>query len=122
MNVFHKGIGLFAIKYAPSVLALTCSIKIFLWVLSKSGGDYFSYSLNWINWGLNILCLLAFYSLGKAFGYCWKHRSLCRVAMWGYIYYGVFLLSNAPKSEVVNITIFYVCVVAFCTILYREIR
>ena len=122
MTAQDKKIGLNCIKYAPTVLALTCSVKILLLTMSQAEKDVCLYAVNYINLALNIAILLAVFILGRCFGYCWKHRSLCRVTFWGYLYYGYFLVARVPKEDVFGITIFYVVAVVIFTLLYREAK
>ena len=111
-----------AIKYMPSILALTCSVKIMLLTSSPVEKDAWLYAVNWINWVLSLIVLGAFYCLGKCFGYCWKHQSLCRLTMWGYLYYAFFLVVQVPKSETLPLAYMYVAAVMIYTILYKELK
>lgn len=90
--------------------------------MSDANKDQCLYAVNWINLALSLVVLAAFYCLGKAFGYCWKHRSLCRITFWGLMFYAFFLIVRVPKDEVLPLTYMYVLIVIIFTLLYREIK
>lgn len=120
MNKLYKKITLLSIKYGPSIVALTCSIKIFLITYSVPG-DTFSYTVSLINLLIFVLLIGVLYCEGKFFHYCWKHRSLCRVALWGCIFYLDLLLCLPPPEEVRAITILYLIGTICITIWYKNI-
>lgn len=104
----------------PSVMAITCSLKIWLLCSSEVVKDTWCYTVNWINCILNLIALLIVYSLGRSFGYCWKHRSLCRIALWGYLWYAWFLLIRVDRAEVLGTAILYVLIVLVVTAFYAK--
>lgn len=122
VKAVYRHLGLMAVKYAPSVLALTCSVKILLNCLSSAEKDAYLLAINWVNSILSLFILGAVYVLGKCYGYCWKHRSLCKMALWGYVYYIFFLTFQIPRDEVLYISILYVAFVIASTLLYTEIK
>lgn len=121
-NDTRKDILVLTIKYAPSVLALTCSAKIFFLTMNDTARSIWELGVNWVNWILNFAMLFAFYCMGKYFGFCWKHASLCRVAFWGYVYYAVFLLFGIPIETLKPLSILYVVMVITLTLIYKEVK
>ena len=119
---FDKTVLILGIKYAPSILAITCSAKILLLSLSTHAGSPYLYGVNWINWCLNVMALVVFYCMGEYFGFCWKHRSLCRIAGWGYAYYGSFLMFGVPPTTFRPVAVMYAVLVMVLTLIYKEIR
>lgn len=120
-NIVRRSFFLIAIKYAPVILAITCAAKIFILSNNDSPKSAEELLVNWINLALNAFFLIVFYSAGRYFHFCWKHKSLCRIAGWGYAYYAVFLLSGAPHDAVLPLTTFYLLLVLFLTPFYREL-
>lgn len=116
----EKLISLIGIKYYPSLAAISCSAKIWLLCNSEATKDNFLYAVNWINCVLSAITLYVVYCLGVTFGYCWKHRSLCRIAWWGYAWYAWFLIIKVSKEDVLNTATLYVTVVLIITVFYRE--
>lgn len=115
-----KRVFLIGIKYGPSIMAITCCLKIHL--LSHSiHKDNFELSVNVINWLLNLFFLGMFYIAGKYFHYCWKHQSLCRIALWGYVYYIVFIVLKTPHEVIHPLSLWYLCFVIVTTISYKSI-
>lgn len=121
-NDMRKSILVLGIKYAPSILALTCSAKIFFLSLNDTPRSVWEAGVNWINCILNIAALFVFYCMGKYFAFCWKHTSLCRVAMWGYIYYAVFLLFGIPMETLKPLSLLYMIMVIALTSIYSEVK
>jgi len=114
-----KRIFLTGIKYGPSMMALTCCIKIHL--LSNQITESNEQIVHYINLFMDLGYLGMFYIAGKYFNYCWKHQSLCRIAMWGYIYYFIFEICNTPHVIIHPLAIWYVIFVVIITILYKVI-
>lgn len=113
----YKKLILLAIKYGPSTLCLTGCTKILL-LSYASTKNIQEIIVNWINVGIDLVLLGFLYVAGRYFNYCWKHHSLCRLALWGYIYYMSFLALNAPKELVRPITIWYVIFTLVVTLSY----
>lgn len=116
----HKLI-LLSIKYAPSILALTCSVKIWMLTMCDHDKCQWLYLVNWINVVFNLIILGVVYVMGRFYGFCWKHRSLCRFALWGYIYYIFFLIDRTPKSFTMPLALMYVAIVLVFSALYKRI-
>ena len=121
-HLLYKRLGLLSIKYMPSILALVCSVKIMLLTASDIYKDTYMYVVHWINWFFSLTVLAGIYCLGRALGYCWKHQSLCRLTLWGFIYYAYFLVMQVPKSETRPLTYIYVAAVLIYTMLYKELK
>lgn len=119
-QAYHKKILLIWIKYGPSLMALTCCLKIFLWT-HVTYIDTGIIIMNIINLILNILIVFMLYCSGVYFGYCWKHKSLCRLAMWGYIYYPLFIIFEVPNNELYALTAFYVIYVVIIQMIYNKL-
>ena len=116
-----RKITLLSIKYAPATLTLVYCAKIFLLSINQDNRSKEEIIVNWINWGIGLLLTLFFYAIGKYFGYCWKHRSLCRTALWGLAYYFVFMVCDPPREAIMPIVWMYVTTVLVFTYLYREL-
>lgn len=116
-----RRITLIAIKYAPVVLSITTSLKIFLICLDDEFDTAYSISVNWINLLLNVAILSVFYAMGRYFGYCWKHRSLCRTCMFGYAFYAMCMITRPPKTEALPLAVIYVIVVLTMACLYKKL-
>lgn len=121
MDNSKKRIVLLTIKYAPAFLSLTCSVKILLLTAGETDKTVLEWAVNWINWVMNVLAVLFFCCCGRYLGYCWKHRSLCRTALWGLMYYASFLLFQPPHEAMLPIVIMYMITVVVMTILYKEL-
>ena len=121
-NETYKTIIVQAIKYAPTVLALTCSVKIWMLTMHDGDKDAWLYGVNWINWVLQVVTVGVFYCMGRYFGFCWKHRSLCRLALWGCIYYATFLISGVAKTDIRPLTMAYVILVLGVALMYKEVK
>lgn len=117
----YRKMVLLGIKYAPTALALTCAVKICLLTQNDIEKNGWLWAVNGINLIANMTALLFFYCCGKYFGYCWKHSSLCRLAMWGYIYYGAFALLKSEHDLIEPITVFYALMVIVLTLCYKEL-
>lgn len=122
-NHVIRHLSLIFIKYLPAILAITCSVKIL--ILSTHDLNQYCYSVlcvNLINVILELFIVGGIYVLGKTLNFCWKHRSLCRTATWGYIYYIIFILFKVQAIYIIPLTIFYVCLVIIMVICYNEIK
>lgn len=117
----YKKLFLLGIKYGPSIMALTCCLKIHLLAHDPTLTHQCEYVVHWINWVLNLFFLGMFYTAGKYFHYCWKHQSLCRITLAGYIYYPIFLILQVPNEEIRYITWWYVFFVSIVTLLYKKL-
>lgn len=115
-----KKLILTSIKYGPSIMVLTCCFKILILSLSDTIIGPEEIIVNIINVILNILLTIMFYIMGKYFGYCWKHRSLCRTALYGYIGYILLIILNINNILVTQICLVYVMIVIIMTIIYSK--
>lgn len=112
-----KQLLLLAVKYVPAIMALTCCFKIFLFEYTGDKPNI----INWINVLLNIFIVLIFYLEGVVFRFCWKHRSLCRTALWGYVFYIGFMIFDPPGWFTIPLCIFYIILVIIMSITYEHI-
>lgn len=120
MRRFTKSIFVLFVKYMPSVLALTCAIKIWCLTMSEAQKDAWLYAVNYINVFYDLIGLGGIFCCGRFLGFCWKHRSLCRMALFGYLYYIAFLVFGINRSEIRLIALVYMIMVIITTILYAR--
>lgn len=111
----YKRLALLFVKYSPALMAIVCSIKLFVYYL----GHYTI--VHYINVFLNIFIVGGIYTLGRTFGYCWKHRSLCRTAFWGYVVYAVALAAGVSDKDLLIPAALYIILVLIMALLYRSI-
>lgn len=105
------------IKYGPALLAITCGLKIHL-SLYESHPHFGDIFIHWVNWLLNLSLLVMFYAAGKYFHFCWKHRSLCRIALYGYLFYATVLIFNLSNIYIDILSVTYMWLVLIISGLY----
>lgn len=118
----YKRWMIWGVKYGPSIQAFACSLKLFIISYRITECDPFEYTVHWINLILNLIFIWFVYCQGATLGYCWKHRSLCYNAAWGYAYYGAFLLFGTPGYVTRLLTVYYVLMTICMLVLYRYIK
>ncbi len=120
MKNMLKNIFVLFVKYMPSILALTCAIKIWCLTMSDVQKDGWLYAVNYINVFYDMIGLGGIYCAGRFFGFCWKHRSLCRMALFGYLYYIAFLVFGVDRAEIRLISLVYMIGVIITTLMYAR--
>lgn len=120
MSPQQKHTALAFVKYAPSVLALTCSAKIMLLSMSCTSGDEALFAVNWVNLILNLLMLAAVYILGRCFNFCWRHKASCLLALVGYVGYGISLATQSPKQDTLDFAVKYLAAVFVLTLIFHS--
>lgn len=101
----YKHLTLLAVKYGPTLMALSCSIKCRLLGLPDTPERLV---VNLINVVLDLALLGVFWIEGKAMGFCWKHEFICRLALYGYLY---FLFSLVIGKMSVGVEYVYIGII-----------
>lgn len=120
-NPYIKKVFLLCVKYGPSIMALTCCLKLFFDSKDLSGSSIWEDMTHIINLILDYFIIGMFYIAGKCFNFCWKHESLCRIAAWGYLYYTLFLSLNTKQEIMVILTSWYLIFTIVITLLYKKL-
>jgi len=120
-NLYRK-LSLLFIKYTPGIMALSCSLKIFILGLGISKLFTTNIIVNIINLTIDVFIVLGVYFLGKTFNYCWKHQSLCRAALIGYLNYGIFIIFKPSSGVFLLLTVAYVALILIMGAVYYEYK
>lgn len=115
-NKFLKKAFLTCIKYGPAIIAITCCIKLYLIPFGHELA-----LLHIVNIVLNVYLIFMFYIAGKYLKYCWRHRSLCRISLWGIVYCTAFIIFDTPNEAATPLIIYYIIFVLIILIGYRSI-
>lgn len=102
----------------PSVMVLSCCLKLLFLDLSNHTHTTELLVVNSINLLLNFLITFWVFCLGKTFDFCWKHRLLCKLAYLGYFMFLIFMIFNINKVIVFPIILGYAILVIFVTTLF----
>lgn len=115
---FHKKLSILGVKYAPSIMALSCCLKLMFLDLSNHSHTWQLLVVNLINLLLNVAITYWVFSLGRAFGFCWKHRVLCKAAYIGYFMFLMFVVLKVDKGVAFPIVLSYASVISTMTITF----
>lgn len=116
-----KKLYLIGIKYGPSIMALTCCLKLFFEAIDGTSTGMYEDITHGINIVLNFFVIGMFYITGKYFHYCWKHQSLCRIAIWGYVFYTFILIFKPQQEMTIILTTWYLIFTIITTLGYKKI-
>ena len=120
-NQSLKTLYLLGIKYGPSIMALTCCLKLFCESIDGASTSLYEDMTHSINLILDFFIIGMFYITGRYFHYCWKHQSLCRIATWGYIFYTFFLIFKPSQEITLILTSWYLIFTFIVTLGYKNI-
>lgn len=120
-NQLLKKLYLIGIKYGPSIMALTCCLKLFCESIDGASTSSYENITHSINIILNLFIIGMFYITGIYFHYCWKHQSLCRIATWGYVFYTFFIIFKPSQEITLVLTSWYLIFTFIVTLGYKKI-
>lgn len=106
-KVYYKKMSVLGIKYAPSIMALSCCLKLVFLDLSDHTHTIPLLIVNLINTLLNAAITYWAYCLGKTFNLCWMHRLLCVSAYVGYFLFLILVMFNVAKNEALPVIVVY---------------
>lgn len=88
-----KNLSIKFIRVCPILMAISCILKIWIFLL---GVDVVA---KYINVLLNTFIVLGVYGIGMYFSYCKIHRLFCNFALYGYIWYLIYLIFHIPTNN-----------------------
>lgn len=113
---------LIGIKYLPALFALITACKILLLNVNSIENMSYVEPVHWLNLLLSAIGIGTTYCAGRCSGFCWKHRSLCRMAIYGMIFYIIVLIFAVPASAVSYICYAYMIITIITVLLYGECK
>ena len=118
----YKRIMLIGIKYLPALFALITACKILLLNVNSIENMSYIEPVHWLNLLLSAIGIGTTYCAGRCLGFCWKHRSLCRIAIYGMIFYIGVLIFAVPASAVSYVCYAYMIITIITVLLYGECK
>lgn len=118
----YKRIMLIGIKYLPALFALITACKILLLNVNSIENMSYVEPVHWLNLLLSAIGIGTTYCAGRCLGFCWKHRSLCRMAIYGMIFYIIVLIFAVPASAVSYVCYAYMIITIITVLLYGECK
>lgn len=112
---------LLGIKYGPSIMALTCCLKLFFESVGGITTGIYEDIIHYINVILCWFIIWLFYITGLYFNFCWKHQSLCRITAWGYLFYLMFLISKPSQLITIILTSWFLIFTLLVTLSYKKL-
>lgn len=112
-----------SIKYGPIILALSCSIKIFIFSYINIS-TYLMLIASTINVFLNIMMLWFISCLNIYFGYCRAVKKLCKYTKYGYWYFIVALYTGFIDSNYSRLiaVLYLIFIITYCIKLYARTK
>ena len=113
---------LIGIKYLPALFAIVTACKILLLNVHSIENMSYIEPVHWLNLVLSTIGIGTTYCAGRCLGFCWKHRSLCRLAIYGIIFYIGVLIFAVPASAVTYICYAYMIFTTIIIVVYNELK
>lgn len=107
------------IKYGPAMMSLILALKILVVSYDEVERSLIDKILGSLNCLLNLGYVGIFWVEGKTLGYCWKHQSLCKLSLWGLLFYFLILINDVSRDLLNSLAIIYFIAVLCILILYR---